>query len=775
MTCQASVLGNASAPSGLPLGEIQGGMAMDTSLRSASRIFANRFLVAAVAILTFAACAGVIGIASFLLTGLSPAANPVDAPSPALDNPGPSLAFEANQGQARQDVDFVARGPGYGLMLRAGQALLAVEQPSDTEYRESGAPAVIGEDGESMGVQRTSIVRLDLIGSDSDAKAIGLEPLPGTSNYFVGSDRELWLTGVPHFGRVRYEAVYPGIDLEYYGTEGQLEYDLVVAPGADPEQIRLRLEGGADLHLDAEGELVLATEAGDFLMKVPVIYQEVEDQRRPVAGKYVLHEDGRVGFELGAYDTDRPLVIDPLFEFLRYLGGASADRAYAVAVDPAGYIYLAGKTFSADFPTSAALDGELGGPHDAFVTKLSPDGKSVVYSTYLGGSGFDQANGIAVDRRGVAYVVGETGSGNFPTQNSWQDSLGGFVDAFVSRIWVDGSVLQFSTYLGGAELDAANAVALDDQGNAYLVGMSKSSDFPTKSALRSSLAGGANQDAVVAKVNFGGGLEFSTYWGGTADEDAEGLALDSSNNVYVTGWTLSTDFPTLGAVQTSHGDAGTSMDAWVSELNASGSTLMYSTFLGGGDEDRGRGIAVDQSANAYVAGYTRSTDFPTASSFQTQLLDNVDAFLAKLSGAGTTLVYSTFLGGGSSDYGAAVAVDASGSACIVGQTSSTNFPTLDAVQEAASPYTDAFVSRFRPAGSSLLFSTYVGGSDKDIAHGVALDADGSVYVVGETESSDFQTPLASYGTVSGIDAFIARLSTPMDFWIAAAGRWGPAE
>jgi len=718
LTCPARVLGHGLDFKGLSPGELKGERAVDISLRPVSRIFANRSRAAAVAFLAVAICVGLASLKAFLV------------PSPV-----PS---------------FVARGPGYSLMLTSGQALIAV------------ASAASLENGDAEASGAPTLVRMDLMGAAAAADGIGLEPLPGRSNYFIGSDRERWLTGVPQFGRVRYQAVYPGIDLEYYGAEGQLEYDFIVAPGADPTQIRLRLEGGKELRLDPEGNLLLGVDTGDLLMKAPVIYQVIEDRRQPVEGRYVLHEDGQIGFEVGIYQEEEPLVIDPVLVFLRYLGGTSSDYAHAVAVDPAGYIYVAGMTFSVNFPTSGGVQEELDGTLDAFVTRLTPGGTSIAYSTYLGGSGQDLANGIAVDPRGVAFVAGETQSSDFPTQNAYQDDFGGVADGFISRLWIDGSVLQYSTYLGGWNNDIFTGVAADREGNAYLVGRTYSSDFPTRNAYEPSLVGGAAYDAVVVKVNFGGGLDYSTYLGGASYDYGEAIALDSSNNAYVTGWTMSTDFPTVGAVQQDKAGAiPTKTDAFVSKLNASGSALTYSTYLGGGDNDKGMGIAVDSGNNTYVTGSTNSSAFPTVNAIQPIQRgesgggDGSDAFITKLNAAGTALIYSTFLGGTLPDIGQSIAVDDFGSAYVAGETQSTNFPTSRPVQGTPPAKDNAFVSGLSPTGSSFVYSTYLGGSEDDTANGIAW-------------SSDFPSPNIMYGTVNEIDAFIVQLSTPLNFWLAAA-------
>ncbi len=643
------------------------------------------------------------------------------------------LAFEPNVGQAAGGVNFVAHGSGYGLALTPTAAVLA-----------------LGKGGDAVG--------LELVGGNPAAKASGQGLQEGVSNYLVGNDPSGWHTGVANYGGVKYEGVYAGIDLLYYGNQRQLEYDFVLAAGADPSAIRLRFTATNGVSLGPAGDLVLHVPGGDVVEYVPVVYQTAADgSRLPVSGAYVLAADGTASFAVGAYDHSRPLVIDPTLSYSTYLGGAGNDQADAVAVDGAGNAYLAGVTNSINFPTGNPFQSSAAGGGDAFVAKLNAAGTALVYSTYLGGSGYDEAIGLALDGAGNAYVAGVTHSTNFPIANSVQATNGGGDDAFVAKLNATGSVIVYSTYLGGAGDDRANAIAVDAAGNAYVAGLTGSANFPTAGPLQQSRHG--TTDAFVAKLSpAGSALVYSTYLGGSGDETAYGIGVDGAGNAYVTGFTGSTNFPTAGPVQASNGGG---YDAFVAKLNAAGSALVYSTYLGGTGDDEAHAVAVDAAGNAYVTGFTASANFPTVGPNQATNGGGEDAFVAKLNAAGSALVYSTYLGGSSDDEAYGVAVDGAGNAYVVGWTLSTNFPTFFASQSANGGGTDAFVAKLNAAGTLRSYSTYLGGAGEDFAHAVAVDAAGNAYVAGDTASANFPTasPFQS-ANAGGRDAFLSKFSTP---------------
>ena len=654
------------------------------------------------------------------------------------------LRFEPNLGQSDPAVLFSARGNGYGLHLTAGGASVVV-------LRRLASPEAVA-------------LRLTLVGADQGARAVGVEPLPSHSNYFVGNDPRAWRTDVPHYARVDVREVYPGIGLSYYGNGGQIEYDFRVGPGADPGRIRLHIEGAQDLWLDEQGRLLLSVEGGELIHHAPILYQEVADQRRSVTGRYVRCGPRDVCFQVGEYDSTRPLVIDPVLSYSTYLGGANDDEGVGAAVDSAGSVYVTGITISTNFPLVNPIQAGNPGYYSIFVSKLNPAGSALVYSTYLGGSGFDSGLDIAVDSAGNAYVTGETDSTDFPTVNPLQPSNAGGsppYDAFVAKLNPSGSALLYSTYLGGSGYDRGERITVDSSGSMYLVGPTTSTDFPLANPLQA--ANGGGEDAFVSKVNpTGSALAYSTYLGGAGLDYGNGIAVDTSGTAYVTGWTSSTDFPIANALQPTKLGAN---DAFISKIDPSGSAFVYSTFLGGSDDDFGVAITADAAGNAYATGYTYSIDFPTVSPFQASLAGSDDVFVAKLSPAGSSLAYSTYLGGSSSDAPYDLALDSVGRAHLTGFTASINFPIVAAVQAANGGGQDAFVAALAPTGSALAYSTYLGGSGTERGAAIACGSSADVYVTGYTSSTNFPTTTPLQGTnAGGNEAFVAKVgeATPVD-------------
>ena len=652
------------------------------------------------------------------------------------------LSFVANAGQTHPAVRFHVRGAGHTIFFTPEEVVFSASQEVDGE-------------------RVSSVVRLRLVGANPEPVVEGLERLPGVANYFVG-DRSQWRTGVPTYGAVAYRAVYPGIDLVYRGTAGRLKSEFRVAPGADPGQIRLAYSGVESMRLRVDGALVLATALGELIEESPAVYQEIDGRRVEVAGSYRLLGEGHVGFALGAYDADYPLVIDPTLSYSTYLGGSGIEDGKDIAVY-GGYAYVTGTTTSTDFPTpNASQDSHAGGEYDAFVTKLNTAGSALDYSTYLGGSGHDEGLSIAVDSSGNAYVTGLTWSTDFITTTSaYDDTCGGcpgLRDAFVTKLDTAGA-LSYSTYLGGDMDDLGFGIAVDGSGYAYVTGYTESTVFPTKSAYDGTLEG--SRDAFVAKLDPSqsgeSSLVYSTYLGGSDYDEGYGIAV-GSGYAYVTGQTKSTDFVTTTSAY--QGTFGGSSDAFVTKLNEAGSALVYSTYLGGSSDENtayNAAIAVDGSGNAYVTGDTSSDDFPTESAYDTELGGASDAFVTKLNDTGSALTYSTYLGGGSVDYGFGIAVNANGNAFVTGDTSSDDFPMASAYDDTRDG-TDAFVTTLNAAGSALMYSTYLGGGSSEIGHGIALDGSGNAYVTGVTWSTDFVTTTSAYqGTFGGDqDAFVTK-------------------
>ena len=669
------------------------------------------------------------------------------------------LAFEANQGQTDPQVKFVSRGPGYGLFLTTSEAVLTLRSASRHEPNSPRAKA-------SRQEEKSAVLRMKLVGANATATEVsGKDELSSKSNYFIGNDPKKWCANIRQYARVRYANLYPGVNLVYYGNQRELEYDFVLQPGADPDAIRLGIEGASKLRLDS-GDLVLSSPGGDVRLRRPFTYQEVNGTKREIRSHYVMKGRNEVGFRIASYDRGRPLIIDPVLAYSTYLGGRTDDAALDIAVDSAGNAYVTGVTTSIDFPTTNAFQPAYGGGNaDAFVTKINANGSALVYSTYLGGSLDEVGQSIAVDSAGSVYVTGYTGSPDFPTVNPIQATNHGIHDAFVTKISPDGSALIYSTYLGGSSDDYGWGIAVDSAGNAHVTGDTPSRDFPVFKALQPTFHEGANFNSFVSEINAdGSALIYSTYWGGSGGEGGSRVAVDPAGNSYIGGYTFSPDFPTVNAIQPTY--AG-NVDAYLTKLSADGQKVFYSTFLGGSGFEYGWDVAVDSSGNAYMTGFTHSTNFPTAHALQPTNHGGADAFVAKINASGNAFVFSTYLGGGDADLGTSIAADSSGNAYVGGYTKSKNFPTVRAIQPTNHGGFDAFVAKISGDGSALLYSTYLGGtaneSEFDAGYrdlGIAVDSAGSAYVAGTTKSVDFPiTPRAFQKSLKGgADAFVAKIA-----------------
>jgi uncharacterized protein (TIGR03437 family) len=639
------------------------------------------------------------------------------APNPKSHLP---LVFEPNRGQSDPRVQFLARGPGYRLFL-------------------SSREAVFDSPGGNM--------RLQFVAANPAAGAAGLLPSGGTSNYFHGADPSLWRTAIPHYSQVRLTALYPGVDLLYYSHKGELEFDFIVHPGADPAAIRMRWLGAQSLSLSSEGHLLAHSSFGRIRQHRPLVFQLSGDRRVQVAASYRIDSAGGIALQLGPYDPRRPLIIDPVITFATFSGGGQTDEYLGVAVDPAGNIYAAGYTESANFPaTPGAHSSSAAGNRDAVVSKLNPAGTAILYSTFIGGSQNDRADEISVDAAGNAYVVGDTSSTNFPiTAGAFDRSLGGSQDAFALKLNPAGAALSYATYVGGRAFENGLGLAVDPAGNLWIAGRTHSPDFPTTpdSFDPSFNNPGEDQgDGYILKINASGsGVLYGAFAGGNLRDVAQSLALDPAGNLYVGGYTHSPNFPTTpGAFDTSlDNPASGTRDIFILKV-APGGALLYSTLIGGEAEERAEGIAVDPTGNVYITGMTSSQRFPvTAGAFDTSHNGGDDAFLAKLNPQGSALVFSTFLGGSGSDWALAIAVDAAGSAHISGYSSSGNFPfTPGAFQSSLSGAQSPFLVKSNAAGSALVFSSFLGGSG--FGNFLALDRQGDVVIAGSAPAGFRPTP-----------------------------------
>ena len=580
------------------------------------------------------------------------------------------LQFEANHGQTDGRVKFMARGPGYGLFLTSTEAVLHLQNAHP------GASRVRG-----FSKTQDAALRMRIVGAARHAKVNALDRLPGTINYFGGNDSSKWITNIQAYQKVQYENVYPGADLIFYGNQQQLEYDFRLAPGFDPRRIRLALSDARKIRIDHVGDVVITTAAGDVRMHKPDVYQEENNSRQQIAGKFVIKRNGEIGFKIGKYDRTKLLIVDPVLSYSNVISGDGANVGNGIAADANGNAYIVGTTSSINFPTMNPFQATRAGFNDVFVRKLNPAG-TVVYSTFLGGSNDDLGRGIAIDSAGNAYVTGWTFSTNFPTANVFQSARSAAADAFVTKLNAAGSALVYSTYLGGNGDDRAYAIAVDSSNNAYVTGQAFSSNFPTANAFQAARNG--TGDVFVTKFNpAGSALVYSTYLGGSQSfEIGNGIAADADGKAYVVGQTQSTDFPVVNAFQSAKGDASTSLfDAFVTKFSPTGSPS-FATYLGGNGDDVAYGVALDSSRNVYVTGTTSSFNFPIKNAVQgTPNGNEYEAFVTELNSAGNGLVYSTFLGGNADDTAYGIAVDpTSGKAVVVGKTTSPDFPAVRSLQ-----------------------------------------------------------------------------------------------
>lgn len=665
-----------------------------------------------------------------------------------------SLAFEINRGQSADRVKFLARGQGYSLFLTPQEAVFSLS-PAGQLPR--------GEGNKEKRLAPT-LVRMAVAGGNPDPVVQGENPLTGKSHYITGNDPANWQQDIPQYGKVRYQQVYPGIDLVYYGNGGKLEYDFIVAPGEDPDQIALDFNGVKGLRIDANGDLILQTSHGDLLQNKPIVYQDIDGQRRPVEGAYQMLASNRVGFKLGRYDAREELIIDPVLVYSTYLGGDGDDQsAGSIGVDKAGNTYVAGYTNSINFPWDLGSDSEYaGGLYDAYVCKFNPAG-SRPYCVYIGGSGDDEAWSLAMAPDGSAYVGGYTDSTDFPVLAAHQSTLtpGNWGDAFLLKINAAGDALEFSTYFGGNDHETIRALATDSAGAVYATGGTFSwQGFPvTPGAYQTVDVAGA--DAFLAKFNAGGGLVMSTLLGGTANDQGRGVTVDKSGNILVAGHTTSSDFPLMSPRQPTYGGGG---DAFISKFNAAGNALLFSTYHGGSALEWGYGIKLDAASNIFLTGNTESIDFPVVKAMQPVSGGGQDAFLSRFNASGNALAFSTYLGGNGHDDLRHLQLDPAGNVFVAGYTSSADFPG-----SASQAFQRGVLTKFTPAGARLETVT-LGASSWSIVTGLAIDFTGAAQLSGYTAAGDFPvvsafqathaTPPAAGEVSETADMFLSKFGSP---------------
>ncbi len=742
------------------------------------------------------------------------------------------LSFEANQGQTDERVKFVARGRGYGLFLTAQEAVLTLRGTDGVAKaglhnrvqnpvlqaipaltgRASAHPLARSENAKGETEPAFDVLRLQLAHANV-TQPIGVGSLPGVANYFIGDKPSAWHANINTYRQVRYASVYRGVDLLYYGNQGQLEYDFVVAPGASAAPIRMHFDGARSLAVTPSGDLAIAAQHGSVVFHRPVVYQEIHGHRSPVEGSFRLLAGNTIGFSVGAYDHTQALVIDPVLTYSTYFGGTDVDFVTSVATGSDGSAYVTGLTLSENFPlTSGAFQAinyasAASSVTTAFISKFNASGTALLYSTYIGGNAIagtvynqgDYGKSIAVDASGNAYVTGYTYSNNFPvTTGAYQTGARQQpkqATGFVTKLNPAGTALVYSTYLGGNVLDEPTALTIDTAGNAYISGVTYSTNFPTTSGVLQTVnksAGTGSYNQFVSKLNpTGTALVYSTYLGGTAATNApigdffytSPIVVDTAGNAYVSAFTSSSDFPVTSAAYQRSNKGGFS--ATLSKINPTGTALIYSTYLGGSADTYSQGLAIDSAGNAYVGGFTSSTDFPvTSGAFQTANKatvwgsnnsnnpSNTNGFVTKINPAGSALVYSTYLGGTAGPWGGdqiyTLALDAAGDVYVAGSVTSSDFPVTSGAFQSTNKGathccdyttydTNAFLTELNPTGTALLYSTYLGGSGQqnpdgagpvngDGANDIALSSTGELFMVGFTGSSNFPTTSGAFET-----------------------------
>jgi hypothetical protein len=700
------------------------------------------------------------------------------------------LTFEQNQGQTQSQVKFLSRGRGYTAFLTADGMVLSLRPAAGNAY-----PAAPKAPAAKSG--RAANLQFKLVGAAANPAVAGEDLQPGRINYFIGNDPGKWHTNVSTYGRVRYRNVYPGIDLVYYGNHKQLEYDFAISPGANPKQIQFEIKGAKKVSIASNGDLILNTGTGELHFLSPAVYQESNGTRVPVLGGYVITDSTHVGFRLAALDASKATVIDPALVYSTYLGGSGDDQPTGIAVDGIGNVYLSGCTDSADFPL-ATLGALASGSTHAFVAKLDPTGSNLVYADYFGGSNQDYGYALALNSAKEVYLTGSTSSSDFPMVNAYQAVYPGSFNAFLSRISADGSSLLYSTYFGGNGSDIPASVKVDGSSNVLIAGNTTSTNLPVASAYQSTVSanqGGVmgNYGFVTKFSPDGSQLIYSTYLGGSSNiafncggtpcwpsptSAITGLALDANGNAYAAGNTNTYDFPTTNgayiATDTTQLDG---IVGFVSKFDGSGS-LQYSTYFyeSSGIFTTVDAIAADTQGSAYVTGLAFSDGtFPLTS---TAICDPgvygeacSYAFVTKFDAAGATLLYSTFLGPNNYASPAAISVDASGDAYVLATTASNSFGLVNGL-EAYTSGNDSLVAEIDPTASTQLFATFLGGSGDDNAAGMALDSSGNIYVTGTTGSSDFPISQGGFQGILGgnTDAFISKIA-PASAAAVAATPW----
>jgi hypothetical protein len=654
--------------------------------------------------------------------------------------------FIENKGQWNQDAIFLTKSGGLNAWITHSGIVYDFYRIENTNDKSRLQETLQSETTHRYG----HVVYMKFSGKVPHA-TYGSERKETRYNYFLGNDPSKWAENVPLFNGVIAENICPGISARYYYDNEGLRYDLVLSPGVDISQLELSFEGSNGISVNKQGELIINTVLGDVFQKKLFAYQDNNGQKSEVACRFVINQEGRVGFSTKWYDKSRPLIIDPLV-YSTFIGSSELDQINDIAQDASGVV-ITGKTSASEYPaTSGAYDVSYNGSTDAFISKLNAGGTDLIFSTFIGGSANDEGNGIAIGSNSVIYFAGTSSSYNFPVTSGVYDETFNhtsdlWYDCVVAKLSATGNALTWSTYLGGsAGSDFSSKIAVDAQGKPTVMGYTFSNDFPMSSGCYDNSFNGLS-DVFISKLSSNGNaIALSTFVGGNNSDIGNDLFQDQTGNVYVTGTTSSSNFPTtVGAFDESFNDLE---DAFIFKLNAIATSLVYSTFLGGNDKDSGNGIVIDGNGNACVTGSTKSSNFPvTTGSFNTSHSNTSyhDAYVTKIAASGSALVYSTFIGGYDEDVGNAIAIDGSGNAIMTGYTESSDFPMVSySYDNSNNGSEDVIVAKLNSGGSGLIYSTYIGGMDSDKGTGLVNESGNTVIIAGNTASVNYPVTTGAY-------------------------------
>lgn len=675
-----------------------------------------------------------------------------------------------NNGQFNSPVKFAAVDKNVSFFFASEGAVLLLNRETEelkTRKVQEGVNHLYNNNYSKLIEKEYYAVKLNILDANTDVEVIGEERLSWNNNYFIGNDPSRWFKNVPNYSKVRLKNIYENIDLVYYFQDGSLKYDFIIYSGADPEQILLRFDTGDknSLKIENNGGLLIKTPFGNLIEKCPVSYQISGGKREMIKTDFeiVNSEENTVTFNIGDYNPEFPVTIDPEIIYSTFIGGSGdIEWSYGIAVDAGGNAFITGQTESFDFPVTSGVIKETSiGSINGFVSKINASGTALEFSTYIGSASHSEGlKDIAIDAAGNSYVAGWTHSMDYPTtEGAFDREMNGSDGAVITKLNSNGSELLFSTYLDGFDKETVWAIEVDESNNVYVAGITTSYDFPVTSGAFDESTD-SSQDIFISKLNSSGSsLRFSTFLGGSGIDECYDICLDESNNVYISGNTDSPEFPiTAGAFCKSLSGY---MDGFVSKLSSNGKNLIFSSFLGGSKKENVFGIDIDNEQNVYVTGITLSDDFPiTPAAYDTSFskysedqpdpsdlpsksnktLDEnkYDIFVSKLNSTGSILVYSTYLGGNGNDYGTYLAVDEEGNAYITGYTESNNYPTTSgAFDRGYNGLYDVFVSKLSPDGTRLIYSSYYGGSGDDIGYKTVVTSAGRVYITGWTNSGNF--------------------------------------